>query len=110
MGRGTFPAEPGKTWETTTRNPLLFQSLFGLFLLRTAQRAFSRLLLNDPPRTTRRSLRPAPAQKGNREGRPYVPLVCLIQPPSSPPISRTICETWRYCPSFSHSQWTARRR
>ena len=28
-------------WETTTRNPLLFQSLFGLFLLRDPHRAAS---------------------------------------------------------------------
>ena len=37
----TFPAEPEELWETTTRNPLLLRlrMLFGLFLLRYAQRA-----------------------------------------------------------------------
>ena len=43
--------------ETTTRNPMLLFLLFGLFLLRYAQRALFRLLLNDPPRSTRRSIR-----------------------------------------------------
>jgi len=46
--------------ETITRNPLFLFLLFGLFLLRYAQRALFRLLLNDPPRTTRRSLRRSP--------------------------------------------------
>ena len=39
-----------KVWETATRNPLFLLELFGLFLLRLAQRAFLRLLLNEPPR------------------------------------------------------------
>jgi hypothetical protein len=88
----TFPAEQGKMWETTTRKPLFLLRLFGLFLLRYAQRALLRLLLNDPPRNTRRSLRPAPAQGGDKR-RPYVPTVCLIHPPNNSPISLTICET-----------------
>ena len=39
-------------WETK-RNPMLLFELFGLFLLRYAQRALSRLLFHDPPRKTR---------------------------------------------------------
>jgi hypothetical protein len=39
--------------DTTTRNPMLLFLLFGLFLLRYAQRTFLSLLLNAPPRTTR---------------------------------------------------------
>ena len=58
----TFLAGQEKMWETTIRKPFSFQSLFGLFLIRYAQRALLRLLLKDPPRNTRRSLRPAPAR------------------------------------------------
>jgi hypothetical protein len=39
-----------KTMETTTRNPLLSLKLSGMFLLRYAQRAFRRLLCQEPPR------------------------------------------------------------
>lgn len=38
--------------DTITRNPLFLFLLFGLFLLRTAQRTFLLLLLNAPPRNT----------------------------------------------------------
>jgi len=40
--------------DDTTRNPLFVFRLFGLLLLRYAQRTLSRLLLNEPPRNTRR--------------------------------------------------------
>jgi hypothetical protein len=40
-------------WDATTRNPLFLFLLFGLFLLRYAQRTFLSLLLNAPPRNTR---------------------------------------------------------
>jgi hypothetical protein len=42
-----------KSVDTTTRNPMLLFLLFGLFLLRYAQRTFLSLLLNAPPRNTR---------------------------------------------------------
>jgi hypothetical protein len=42
-----------KNVDTTTRNPLFLFLLFGLFLLRFAQRTFLSLLLNVPPRSTR---------------------------------------------------------
>ena len=42
-----------KRGTTTRRNPMFLLRLFGLFLLRYAQRTFLALLLNDPPRTTR---------------------------------------------------------
>lgn len=41
-------------WDAhTNRNPMLLFRLFGLFLLRLAQRALFRLLFQDPPRTAR---------------------------------------------------------
>jgi len=42
-----------KSVTATTRKPLLSFLLFGLFLLRYAQRAFLASLLKDPPRNTR---------------------------------------------------------
>jgi hypothetical protein len=60
----------GKNMETTTRKPLFVFLLFGLFLLRYAQRALFRLLLNDPPRNTRRSVRRSPHQWGDHTGSP----------------------------------------
>jgi hypothetical protein len=42
-----------KSVDATTRNPLFLFLLFGLFLLRTAQRAFPASLLKEPPRNTR---------------------------------------------------------
>jgi len=51
------PFWPGEKYvETTTRKPLFLFLLFGLFLLRRAQRAFLRLLLYEPPRSTRWSV------------------------------------------------------
>jgi hypothetical protein len=41
-------------WDAhTNRNPMLLFRLFGLFLLRLAQRALFWLLFQDPPRTAR---------------------------------------------------------
>ncbi len=62
--------------------------LFGLFLLRLAQRTFLWLLLNAPPRKTR-LLEPAPYS---------VKSMCycftvFIHPPNSLPISATIAAT-----------------
>jgi hypothetical protein len=45
---------PLKNVDAHTRNPMLSFLLFGLFLLRAAQRRLFSLLLNDPPRNTRR--------------------------------------------------------
>ena len=53
LRRPAFPAN-AKYVDAHTRNPMLLLRLFGLFLLRYAQRTFLRLLLNEPPRTTRR--------------------------------------------------------
>ena len=39
--------------EHNTRNPTLLFRLFGLFLLRMAERALAWLLFQDPPRSTR---------------------------------------------------------
>jgi len=53
------PGNPGGTAsaiesvDSTTRKPLFLLSLFGLFLLRAAQRTLLSLLLNAPPRKTR---------------------------------------------------------
>ncbi len=52
---------------------------------------------------------PAPAQRAT-EGCPYVPVVCLIHPPNSRPISVTIPAAWRYWPGVSQFQRAARRR
>ena len=41
----------GKMWDATTRKPMFLLLLFGLFLLRYAQRAFLLLLFHEPPRT-----------------------------------------------------------
>ena len=50
-------ARPGKDRKTcdkhTTRKPMLLFRLFGLFLLRLAERAPPRLRYHDPPRSTR---------------------------------------------------------
>lgn len=43
-----------KNVDAHTRNPMLSFLLFGLFLLRAAQRTLFSLLLNAPPRNTRR--------------------------------------------------------
>ena len=54
--RQAVPAgqRPGaKSVDKTTRKPLFLFWLFGLFLLRAAQRTFLSLLLNEPPRNTR---------------------------------------------------------
>ena len=48
--------------DTKIRNPTLLLRLFGLFLLRAAQRTFCALLLNEPPRRTR-CLRAYPRNK-----------------------------------------------
>ena len=101
-----------KRGTTTRRNPMFLLRLFGLFLLRYAQRTFLALLLNDPPRTTRW---PAgrPPHKGQPSRSPYVPrvsVVCLIHPPNSRPISATIPAAWRYWPGVSQFQRAARRR
>jgi len=54
----------GKMWdEHNTRNPTLSFRLFGLFLLRMAERALAWLLFQDPPRSTRRQ----------KDGRPHRP-------------------------------------
>jgi hypothetical protein len=74
-------------WETHTRNPILLLKLFGLFLLRYAQRALFRLLLNEPPRSTRCPWT-RPSQRGIHPVRDN-----FIQPPSNLPISATITET-----------------
>lgn len=37
---------------TTTRKPMFLLRLFGLFLLREAERTFLWLLLNEPPRSS----------------------------------------------------------
>ena len=50
---GWAVAAGGKMWAATTRNPLFLFLLFGLFLLRAAQRTLFSLLLNEPPRNTR---------------------------------------------------------
>lgn len=43
----------GEMWaDNTTRKPLLLLRLSGLFLLRLAARAFSGLLIQEPPRST----------------------------------------------------------
>ena len=53
-GKGVCPYRPfGKSWkrvETTIRKPMLLFLLLGLFLLWFAQRTFSDVLLNAPPR------------------------------------------------------------
>ena len=98
-----------KMWETATRNPLLSFLLSGLFLLRYEQRALSRLLFQEPPRNTRKSLYDrAPHMPAKRLA--YVRLVCLIQPPRRAPISLIILDTCIYCPSLNHSQRNANRR
>lgn len=78
-------------WETTTRKPMLSLRLFGLFLLRLAQRTFLALLLNEPPRSTRLStgcaLHDGPGGPG---------AMLLIQPPNRRPNSITISEAWWY--------------
>jgi hypothetical protein len=51
-GRVAIPAM-GKSVDATTRNPMFLFLLFGLFLLRFAQRAFLWLLMKEPPRNTR---------------------------------------------------------
>ena len=51
----------------TTRKPMLLLRLFGLFLLRYATRALSRLLFQDPPRTTRRSVTGSPTGLGRQK-------------------------------------------
>jgi hypothetical protein len=45
-----------KNVDDTTRKPTLLFRLFGLFLLRMAQRALSGLLFQAPPRKTRAAL------------------------------------------------------
>lgn len=54
---GTIPL---KNVDAATRNPLFLLRLFGLLLLRYAQRTFLSLLLNVPPRSTRRRFEPVP--------------------------------------------------
>lgn len=53
--------------ETTKRKPMLLLRLSGLLLLRYAQRALFRLLLNEPPRRTRLH-RADPSQRVLRPG------------------------------------------
>lgn len=93
-------------WETTTRNPLLFQSFCGLFLFRFAHRQLSAVLLNDPPRKTHVSKTgPRTTARHAFDGldvpaltclfelggfRPHASMVWLIHPPSKSPISFTI--------------------
>ena len=49
--------------EHNTRKPTLLFRLFGLFLLRMAERALAWLLFQDPPRSTRRSESSSSAQR-----------------------------------------------
>ena len=79
--------------EDTSRKPLLSLRLSGLFLLRLAARRLFSLLLNDPPRNTRR-FEPAPTA-GQPVGPPAVkfPAVTLCHPPSNRPISAIIVDT-----------------
>jgi hypothetical protein len=64
--------------------------LFGLLLLRYAQRTFLSLLLNEPPRSTRVS-------SGCPLPQVYDPEATFFShPPNNFPNSATIPEAWRY--------------
>lgn len=52
LWRAAVP-DGARSVDATTRKPMLSFLLFGLFLLRYAQRAFLALLLKEPPRSTR---------------------------------------------------------
>jgi hypothetical protein len=81
--RETEPGAPAKTPESalpekeqkdvdehTTRKPMV---LFGLFLLRLAERALSWLLFQDPPRSTRGSRTGGPHRRSRQQRRFYDP-------------------------------------
>ncbi len=51
--------------EHNTRNPMLLLRLFGLFLLRLAERALSWLLFQDPPRSTRPQVNGRPHRRND---------------------------------------------
>ena len=51
-----------------------------------------------------------PHTKGNHGSCPYVPIVCLIQPPNIRPISATIAAAWRYCSGDIHFHLAVIRR
>ena len=98
-----------KNVDEHNRKPVFMFRLIGLFQLRYAQRTLLRLLMNEPPRNTRR-LRVWPHNTGP-EGRqlPYG-LLTLRHPPNNRPISATILATCPYCPSDSHVQRAASLR
>ena len=97
--RHCWPADR-KPWETN-RNPNLLFELFGLFLLRLATRALSRLLFHEPPRTL---LSACPhATRFDICYRHLSLLTIFRQPPSRRPTSLTISAAWRYWLSFNNS-------
>ena len=93
----TVSARAGKPWDTT-RNPTLLFRLFGLLLLRLAQRTLLSLLFHEPPRNVpagpynNRATRPRPHRS------PVVAVSIFCQPPSSRPISATMRPACSYCP------------
>ena len=81
----------------TQRNPLLLFVLFGLLLLRLAERVFLSLLFHEPPRAALQS----PFSKD---------YTVLIQAPISFPISNNISEIKTYCLVVESCLWWVMRK